>query len=81
MTTFTGFFRSLIQLPQKNTGILTVSMEQVPSWKANSSSASQKNSPSLFYETQKFITGSQKPASSPCPEPDQSSPHPPNRIP
>jgi len=49
-------------------------MEQSPSREANSNSTSQEIS-RLLWNPKNVLSCSQGPASRPCPEPDESSPH------
>jgi hypothetical protein len=50
-------------------------MQQCPSWEADSRSVSQEI-PRLM-EPKDSVPCSQEPATGPCPEPDESTPHPP----
>jgi hypothetical protein len=51
------------------------SMEQSPSREADSRSAQSRNS-SPYMESEGLLLCSQEPVTGPCPEPDESSPHP-----
>jgi hypothetical protein len=62
------------------TNYLTNSMEQNPSWQANSHSATQEI-PRPFMEPEGSLPCSQQPATDPYPEPDESSSHLPTLFP